>query len=118
MKQCYIENGNLIDGVSKKVIERPAVLIDVKDDTILKYGEYESVAEKMSDMTRMYMALGCESDLKLHELSELPVNQQCYIIMRMLNYTQSGFVRAFGEKAVSPDAEQWLENEMKRVPID
>ena len=98
-----------------EIIDKPAVLIDAESDCFHGWGENADVAKKLDNIAKQSHGL-----LKptMIDLSGLTKEMACYIILRMINYTASGFIKNFAKQAENPDAIQWLKNEMERVPIE
>ena len=116
---CIVDNGRVFDNEAGVYVEQPTILIDADGDTLLKWGtrsQIEAIYEARKDA---YLKLYQDNPqtICLICLDTLAVDEQCYILNRMINYTQSGFVKAFAEHATSPDAVEWLRAEMERVPF-
>ncbi len=115
---CYVENGTVFSIYTKTGMLRPAVLIHGPDDMILKYGDYDALIPALKMYEKSYQSLGdSASGLKLVALDALTAEEKCYVINRMMNYTASGFVKAFSEHICDPDGVEWLYAEMERVPV-
>ena len=97
---------------------RPAVLIDGVADYIIKYGDYDNLQAYLEKFSKSYERIGDNPEqLKLVDLSALTADEQLYIVTRMLNFTATGFVKAFSEHLYHPNVIDWLHEEMARVPI-
>ena len=109
MQSLYIQFGSLysLNGIE---IERPTILIDPEMDMIYAWGKFENISKKQ---IRFHNA-GIETVAV--ELKHLPKNVTAYIILRMMNYTASGFIRNFYNHRNDIDT-TWLLNEMDRLPI-
>ena len=111
----YVKDGKLCrcDGV---VIERPALFMDVGADTLLKWGEYDSVKRYSDSWKGVFDVLGCKG--KMLTLSKVDVKDACYIIQRSMLYTLSGFLVKVAEKWGTEGFKDWLEEEKKRIPLE
>lgn len=109
---CYVNIGELRNGHTDEIIHNPAVLVDAESDIIYKYGE----AQHIQSLCEKYNQAGFT--VALFALDDLSVGMQCYVIRRMLEYTASGFVQKFVAMSSTPDALQWLQSEIERIPID
>jgi len=112
MKYCKINKPDL------SRCNKPAVLIDGPDDRLIKYGDYDRLQLQLEKKAKTYELIGDNPEqLRLVGLSALTVDEQLYIITRMLNFTATGFVKAFYEHLYNPNIIDWLHEEMARVPI-
>lgn len=114
---CYLDKFGTIISMHGKIIKSPTVLIDVEEDTLIKWGDYESVYPVFEKYASVMKGISTPA---LIELSDLLPQDQCYIIRRMVEYTVSGFVRNLGERvgANTKDILDWLHAEMQRNPIN
>ena len=117
MNICEVRNNKFYCNESCSYIDTPAVLIDVVNDTLLKFGEYDALQQYFDATMTAYSAIGINIDIKLVNISTLNPDEQCYVVNRMLNYTLSGFVKEFAAKLGAKDSFDWLHNEMQRVVI-
>ena len=106
----YIYHESLYN-ITGEEIKRPTVLIDPECDCFHGWGEYEHIEKRLSEISKAGF------DMKMVELTQLPKPVTAYIILRMINYTASGFIRKFYEKSEDPNAMTWLTSEIARVPI-
>ena len=115
---CYVQNGTLYGAYSNNSIGNPSILIYGPDDMIMKWGNYDKLQPHFDRYVRSYAAVGEDDSTKVQliNLSALTVDEQCYIINRMITYTATGFVEAFAEHIFKPDALDWLHAEMQRFP--
>ena len=113
MGNITVNNGVLYDSNTSGVFKHPAVLIESESDILIKYGELDSLLEYQ----RSFASVATIVPSLVISLESLTVYQQAYVVNRMMNYTQTGFVKAFAEHILSQDFIEWLEWEINRVPI-
>ena len=97
-----------------EIIEQPAVLVDVGSDCFHGWGENRAISKKLNTIAAKSNGM---LQLTMIDLSKLPKEMACYVILRMMNYTASGFIKTFASQAENPNAIQWLQSEMNRVRI-
>ena len=105
--------GSIYDA-SGRIIENPAVLVDPEGDCFHGWGENTAISRKLDDVARKSGGL---FRLTMVDLSKLPKDMACYVILRMIQFTASGFIKNFVGQAENPAAMDWLRNEMQRVPV-
>lgn len=115
---CYVQNNILYNANSDNSIENPSVLIYSPEDMIMKWGDYNKLRPYLDRYVKSYSLVGEDNPTKVQliNLSALSADEQCYIINRMVNYTATGFVKAFAEHMLESNALDWLHAEMKRFP--
>ncbi len=121
----YMYCGSIYD-LSGYIIENPAILLDKSTGTVHGYGDTKTVTAKMVNMADAYNKAGFTEEaasLMLLDFSDayykgISNEEICYVIRRAMEYTASSFQPALCEHAIKPDFKEWLNSEMKRVPID
>ena len=106
----YIYYGSLYN-INGNEVSRPTILIEPETDCFHGWGEYDAMTARSAEINRAGF------NMLAIELTQLPKPVAAYIILRMMNYGASGFVRKFYEKSEDPDAMKWLTAEISRVPI-
>lgn len=100
------------------VIERPAILIDIESDLLLKWGSFDKIAKIAAKYDVLADIKGMPQVILL-TLDNLTAEEQAYVINRMLRYTATGFVREFAKRGMDESSGRtWLRSEMERLPID
>ena len=121
---CYMEGGSIINGVTGGIIERPAILVSKKEDTIHGWGNLDNVEARFKKYASAYKKAGMQEgleDLMLIELSEFKITREmaCYVIRRAVEFIATGFIRNLcHELTAGSDPVAWLKSEMRRIPID
>ena len=121
----YLHCGSIYD-MHDCIIENPALLIDKSDGCVHGYGDAGNMTAKFTKMVDAYNKAHMPEmagDLMLMDFSNAYFNgitneQVCYILRRAVEYTASSFQEELAEHATNPDFVQWLENCMKKMPID
>lgn len=108
----YIYAGGLYNRTTRGEVNRPTVLVDPDMDTFHGWGEYDNITKKCEQLNNAGF------DTCAIELTQLPKPIAAYIILRMMNYTASGFVKNFCARSETPNSAKWLASEIARVPID
>lgn len=103
---CYVKRGRLYNGIYDEPIKSPAILIDARSDTVIKWGEQDELQSYYDRYIEAYTQMRIKHDISLLALSELTADEQCFVINRMMNHTLSGFVKAFAEHAKAETEEQ------------
>ena len=106
-------------------IENPAILI-TKSDIFCVYGDAEAVKKEFDRRCEAYSKIGFQEeidDLVLIEFNKygaFNTEDIAYIILRMMLYTATGFVKNFyNYLQSSPDAlVSWIQSEKQRIPIN
>lgn len=106
-------------------IENPAILI-TKSDTFCKYGDARFVKQEFDHRCEVYGKIGFQEEID--DLVYIEFDKYCalntkditYIILRMMEYTASGFVSKFCKYCQeSPEAlVDWIRSEEIRLPIN
>lgn len=117
----YVSYGSLYCKYSDCIVEQPAVLINIGDDTLHKWGNVNKLEHSFE---RYYKSVAlvegeetAQTNIRLITLSNLTAEQQSYVINRMAEHTLSGFVREFAHHALhDPDCIDWLNKEMVSFP--
>lgn len=123
-KSAYIENGIIYIAEAEKPVERLVLLIDGESDVLLTYGDVCYVQSKLDMFNAMAqeftLANLCNpySALCMVNAFNLPIEKQCYMLRRCIEYTASGFCKNIYEHMNAGDLEAWLDVEMARVPLD
>ena len=106
-------HGSIYDAAGR-IVENPAVLVDPEADCFHGWGENAAMSKKLDDVAKKSDGL---FRLTMVDLSKLPKDMACYVIVRMIEYTASGFIKNFVGQAENPTAMDWLRAEMDRVPV-
>lgn len=95
-------------------IEYPAVVIIPEDDMILKYGNAKELVPYLEKAAAAF------DGALLFEFNKAQFSKEeiAYVMSRMMEFTATGFVKAFAEHVALPDCHEWLSAEMKRIPIN
>lgn len=117
--RCSVDNGMVFDNEAGVYVKDPTLLIDADSDILLKWGARTNIETHFAERKKVYFKMYQPNPqtIRLICLDKLSADEQCYVLNRMVNYTQSGFVKAFVEHARASDAMEWLHAEMERVPI-
>ena len=84
---CIVDNGMVFDNEVGVYVEQPTILIDADGDTLIKWGtrsQIEAIYEARKDA---YLKLYQDNPqtIRLVCLDILAVDEQCYILNRMIN---------------------------------
>ncbi len=115
---CYVKRQKLYNGIYDEPIKAPAILVDVRSDTIIKWGEQSELQGYYDRCIEAYTQMRIKHEITLFALSELTADEQCFVINHMMNHTLSGFIKAFAEHAKAEteeqriDAKEWLAAKM------
>lgn len=121
MTGCYIKNNKLYDKDSDSEIKDPHIV------TGWAFDGYEDHSDELfcyGTSDEMFIYQRCLGELAPHipttmiSLTLFNVTQQAYIITRMIDYPNTGFVKNFDSKCFSPDRFEWLEQEMLSFPVN
>jgi len=123
-KSAYIENGIIYIAEAETPVKRLAIVIDGESDMLLTYGDVCYVQPKIDTfnaMAQKFAMAGLSnpySALCMVNAFNLPIEKQCYMLRRCIEYTASGFCKNIYEHMDTGDLETWLDAEMARVPLD
>lgn len=117
MAVCENRNGKFYITITEDFIGKPAILVDVSGDSLLKFGEFELVSKIAEKLKPAFDATQISNDIKVLDLKNLSVDEQVYVVNRMLEYTASGFIPKFVNKSTDINFKDWLKSEMERVVI-
>ena len=112
---CEIRNNALF--LNDIPIKTLGIIIDAVSDSLIKLGEYEEIISYAEYIITAYSKINVKTDIRLFKLDNLSLEEQCYIVNRMFNYTQTNFIRNFANNCNSNNGIDWLHNEMQRVKI-
>lgn len=122
-----LKYGTIMNNMTGIPIERPAILIDKSTGCIHGWGNSDVVTAKFINAVSAYVKAGMQEmadDLMVIDMTNtvLSTEQKCYLLKRCVEYTASGFqtelVKIASGTTQLDNIENWLTEQMKRVPID
>lgn len=117
-KGFYILNGEIWNEYQEKPIHELSIIIDTEMSVVLAYGESEWTDPKYEQMTMLYLdKRECPIVLLKFDNNKSTVEQRCYVLRRCVDCSASNFPRELCARREDPGLEDWLEAEMKRVPL-
>ncbi len=121
-RHCLVvQDGSIYDRMSETTIEAPAMIINEETGTLHAYGNRGDVKSRYEAMIAKIRAAGLPTDgityLEL-DCMRMTREEQCYVLIRCVEHTASGFQSALCRHMKSDDALEWLQHEIQSVPID
>lgn len=131
-KVCFVNSFGQIETMHGNCLKEPAVQIIAEDDLFVRFGECDMLMDRseremkaMFSRKEKFFAIGRPFAVPARTvvcMSGMKPEMACYVIRRMAEYSASGFVKKFykqmHESSNGYSLTDWLEQEMKRVPID
>ena len=139
-KSVYMYSGSIYCDATGGIIERPAILINPREDMLIAYGDEEHVSARFDkyraaspELASEMVLIGLSNGLDGVDGQSLTRKEQCYVMRRAIDYTLSGFITKLYEHLVDelddsrPDhlppkygqnVKEWIASEMVRLPID
>lgn len=117
MAVCENRDSRFYINITEEYISRPAVLIDLSSNALLKFGEEELVSKVADKLKSAFDSAQLSNNIVVIALDKLNVNEQAYVVNRMLECTASDFIPDFVNHQEDVNLDQWLESEMGKVGI-
>lgn len=106
----YLEDHCLYDQKGTKIEK---LTICIEGDTLLYWGELESVREKYINLIERFRESDADiTGIKIIQLYEVMSVEECYFVIEVANtYTDSGFIKTLGEFFMTDKFDRWLSDE-------
>lgn len=119
MAICKVNEYGQIETIGGVWLEKPAIQIAANEDMFIRVGDYDTLLKQFTIETERLQKAGMRDMFQqaVISLENLSAETACYVIRRMTEYTASGFIKAFYQHLLQEDIMDWLQAEIKRVPI-